>query len=512
MTTTENQAIAPRFIVSLITNVLRAAIGFTSAMLLARWLGPNEYGRMAFLLATFIAIKGLMDMGSSSAFFTFLSKRQRSARFISIYWGWVGIQFLFSILVVGLVLPDGVVSGIWKGESRLWVVLALVAAFMQHTVWPIASQMAEAQRETVRVQKLSVLFACIHFAAVAILWAVGQLAIPLLFGVIALEWCLAGCLASRLYQGHGETTGSGTKSSDSVGNVWREFWVYCLPFIPYVWVGFASQFTDRWILQHFGGAIHQAYYAVAAQLASISLIATTSVVKILWKEVAEANERGDDELVQRLYQRANRILFMSGVLISCFCIPWTREIITLVLGEEYTAGALVLAIMFLYPIHQALGQVNGTMFYALELTRPYVVIGIAHSIISIVTVYFLLAPADAILPGLGLSSMGLALKMVIVQFIMVNFSMWWLARKKGWEYSMSYQLAGIVIFLFAGFAVYYATNLFISGSLHVVIRGCMAGTVYIAFASAVLYLMPWLIGMTRGELIQHACRGLAAVR
>ena len=176
--------------------------------------------------------------------------------------------------------------------------------------------------------------------------------------------------------------------------------------------------------------MQQAYYAVAAQFAAISLIATASVVKILWKEVAVANERGDDERVQRLYQRANRILFMSGVLISCFLIPWTREIITLVLGEEYTGGALVLAIMFIYPVHQTLGQINGTMFYALELTRPYVVIGMISMIISTITIYFLLAPANATMPGLGLASTGLALKMVVVQFIAVNFSMWWLARKK----------------------------------------------------------------------------------
>ena len=146
------------------------------------------------------------------------------------------------------------------------------------------------------------------------------------------------------------------------------------------------------------------------------------------------------------------------------------------------------------------------------MIKPYVIIGIVQMIISIISVYYLLAPADATLPGLGLGSMGLALKMVIVQFIMVNFSMWWLARKKGWEYSMSYQLIGIVIFILAGFAVYYVTNKLINESVPVIIRGCMAGIAYVAFAGVTLYRIPWLIGLSRSELVQYAHRALAVVR
>jgi len=495
----------------MIGNVLRAAISVTTIMLIARWLGPKDYGRMAFLLGTFIAINGLLDLGSSAAFFTFISKRHRSSRFVSLYWKWVAIQFLFALMVVGL-LPDGTLSTIWQGESRLWIVLALIASFMQQNVWPITYKMAEAQRETVKAQKLFVLFTTIHLAVVLLLWNVGKLAVPILFVVTALEWGMAGWMASRIYQRNYQFNGLGKESSDSVANVFQEFWLYCLPCIPYAWAVFASQFADRWMLQHFGGAEQQAYYGLAAHFSAISLIATTSVLHVLWKEVAEANERGNDEKVQWLYQRANRILFMFGVLISCFLIPWAKEIITLALGKEYVDGAPVMTIMFLYPVYQTLGQINGTMFYAMEMTRPYVIINIVNMIISIVTAYFLLAPADAILPGLGLGSTGLALKMTAMGFVSVNFSIWWLARKKKWDYPMGYQLVNIAIFMLAGFAVYHATNMFIGETVHVIIRGCIAGTAYIALAGMVLYRMPVLIGMNRNELIKYVHLAFAAVR
>ena len=55
-------SIANRSIFSIILNIIRAGVGFLTAMLLARWLGPESYGRLAFLVATFIAARGLLDM------------------------------------------------------------------------------------------------------------------------------------------------------------------------------------------------------------------------------------------------------------------------------------------------------------------------------------------------------------------------------------------------------------------------------------------------------------------
>ena len=79
--------IAARFGVSLIANACRAVLGFITAMLLARWLGPSEYGRVVFLVASHLAIQQFVDMGTSSAYFTFLSERVRSKYFVLILWG-----------------------------------------------------------------------------------------------------------------------------------------------------------------------------------------------------------------------------------------------------------------------------------------------------------------------------------------------------------------------------------------------------------------------------------------
>jgi len=243
---------------------------------------------MAFLLASFMAFKQLFDMATSSAFFTFLSQRPRSKQFVRYFWYWVSSQFVVSLFLVALVLPESTLQIVWNGESKSLIVLALVATFMQQHVWGIASQMAEASRQTVRVQTLNTLVILIHLVVVVSLWWFGELTIPLIFAALIVEWSIAGWLAAKMYQQRQNIDSE--QVVDTPKSVFKEFWHYCLPFIPYAWLGFAHDFADRWMLQHWGGSSEQAYYAVAQQFAAVALLATTSILRIFWKEIAEAQQ------------------------------------------------------------------------------------------------------------------------------------------------------------------------------------------------------------------------------
>src|ERR1019366_10327056 len=86
-------------------NLLRSVLSFVTGMLLARSLGPVSFGNMAFLLGTFVAIRQILDMGSSTAFYTFMSQRPQSRRFANLFFGWLGVQFVVPLCVVGLLFP-----------------------------------------------------------------------------------------------------------------------------------------------------------------------------------------------------------------------------------------------------------------------------------------------------------------------------------------------------------------------------------------------------------------------
>lgn len=495
-----SQTIRTRFAASLAANILRSGISFATALLLARWLGPQDYGRMAFLLASFLAFKQLLDMASSSAFFTFLSQRQRSERFVSYYWRWVVLQFLVSLVLVGFLLPDDWMGGIWKGEGRGLILMAFVATFMQGVVWPIASQMAEAKRETIRVQRLNTIVVVGHLGVVLLMWWLGHLAIPLLFAALALEWGLAGWFAAQLYRReHVDMAASEAEPTDTAVSAWREFWHYCMPFVPYAWLGFVHNFADRWLLQHWGGAAEQAYYAVAAQFAAVALLATASILRIFWKEIAEGHHRGDLARVERLYLKTSRALYFISAVVAGGLLPWSGEIIQVTLGTAYAGGTTTLMAMFLYPVHQSVGQIGGTMLYATGHTRVQVEVGLAFMAASLVAAYFLMAPAYAIIPGLGLGSQGLAYKMVIMQLVQVNITAWIIARIFGWRYDWGYQIVGLALAVFAGLAAKIVISALLAAP--VLVTMLASGVIHLCLVACILYFLPAVAGIDRGELL-----------
>ena len=213
----------------------------------------------------------------------------------------------------------------------------------------------------------------VHLLAVVLLWWLGILGLYVIFAVIALEYFLAAVVAHKRfpYATAEEAGSTGGKPEP----MFRQYLRYCSPLIPLALIGFAYEFADRWLLQNYGGSIEQAYYAVGAQFAGIALIATSSMLRIFWKEVAEANSNGDHARLGMLYQKVSRLLFLVGAMIAGFLMPWSEDLLRLILGASYVGGAATLTIMFLFPIHQSMGQIGGTLLYATERVTLRLVFG-----------------------------------------------------------------------------------------------------------------------------------------
>ena len=500
-----SKSVKTRFALSIVSNAGRAAISFFSGLLVARALSPAGYGDLTFLLGSFAAIRTLLDMGSSSAFYTFISQRSRCRRFFLFYFGWLVLQFVVVLCLVAVVMPQAVVAKVWLEHSRSVIILAFAAAFMQYQVWTVVAQIGEASRKTVRVQTMNMTVGLTHFALIAFLYFYKSLSVELIFALIVVEYIVAIFWAWRFLDNGAATVVDGPADL-TFAEIFREYVKYCKPLALLSWIGFLYNFADNWMLQRFGGAKEQGFYQIAYQFSAVSLVATTSILNVLWKEVAEAHGRGDTERVSFLYRRVNQGLLIFGAILSGLLIPWSEEISAVFLGRAYAMAAPVMFIMFFFPIHQSMGQVGGTMLLASGKTYTYLIISGAFMLLSLPISYMVQAPAsDALMPGLGLGAVGMAVKMVLLNIVSVNVMAWAVARHNKLKYEWLYQVVGIGGVVAIGFVSKTVAGAFWDVSVdmdkvRLVLPFFVSAVVYLPMVSVLIWAMPWLVGMERREI------------
>lgn len=489
--------ITSRFAVTFVSNGLRGAMAFLTGVFVARGLGPEQFGNFNFLLATFLAIRQLMDVGTSTAFYTFMSQRPRGGRFMRIYAAWLLLQFAVPFALVAVLLPRVWIDLVWLGQDRGLVLLGFAATFLQQQAWQAVTQVGESRRLTHRVQAFNVGIALVHLCVVLLLWRLDKLAVSTLFGIVLVEHAIALSIAWRLLA----RSGPEGEREATLESTWREFAHYCKPLVLYSWLGFAFTFFENWLLRNFGGAREQAFYGVGYQFAQVGLFFTTAMLQIFWKEIAEAYEAGRRERVETLFRSISRFLYFSGAFISAFLVPWSRDITRLVLGPEYEDGWPVIAVMLLFPVHISLSQIGSTTLLATGKTRVQVTIGMIYMAVSIPISYLVVAPAGAWIPGLGLGALGIALKLVLLQLVVVNVTLWWLSRINGWRFEWAYQAWVLGALLLLGWLSRSTVLLLEPESrISLVLHMVAALGLYSLVAAGLIWKVPQLLGMTGAEL------------
>lgn len=490
-----------RFGATFAANLLRAGCSFAGGLVVARGLKAAHYGDLFFLLGSFAAISQFFDMGSSTAFYTLVARRRRSRWFIIGYLGWLACQFALLLLLVGLLLPDDVVARLWLGHDRAVVLLACAGSFFTTQVWGVVAQLGEAVRRTVVVQAVWLGQSVAHLLLVSVLSFLEWLTVPTMLWLLVAEYvAMAALIGPRLAR---ENLAGDSDVSAQPRAVAQELLAYCKPLILYGWVSFFYAFADRWLLQRFGGSLQQGFFAIAQQFANVMLIATTSLLNIFWKEVAEAGERRDIQRLRTLYATVSRSLYALGAWCSCLVIPYSLEVLQWAVGSGYEAAWPCLALMLFYPIHQSLGQVNGAYLYATGKTRHASAIGLVVMALSLPATYLLLASPSNLVPGFGLGAIGLAVKMVVLQLVGVNLQGYIIARSHGVTYSVRFQVLVLAALLMLGWAcrgIGWALAEVVGMSGNPVARTILGGLAYLGGSFLLVLRVPAVTGFTREDL------------
>ena len=406
---------------------------------------------------------------------------------------------LFILIGVVHLMSATLMEKIWLGHSRDLILFALIATFSINTIWRFVARIGESIRDTVNVQINSIVLTLVYLICTILLIKFHLINIKALFIVNVFIYIAFSIIYGFSLYKRGNVY---SQNNEKFENVIIEYKSYCLPLIIASFVGFFYSFADYWFLQKFGGSAEQGYYAIGARLVSLSLIAAASIISIFWKEIAEAFADGNMDRVRFLYIRIGKSIYFCAAFLSCLLLPFSKEIIFILLGSSFEHAWVPFSIMLLYPIHQTLGQINLTMLQATSHTKTLSVISILFMAISIITSYFLLAPKSLTIPGLNLGSAGLSLKMVIVQIFEVNVLLFFNSKYIKIPFDWKYQFNVLFLLISLGFLIKYFSswilNLFIIP--HIILVMAFSGILYLMVGTSLVYYFPSIAGINRTEM------------
>ena len=125
-------------------------------------------------------------------------------------------------------------------------------------------------------------------------------------------------------------------------------------------------------------------------------------------------------------------------------------------------------------------------------------------LISILTAYAVLAPKSAIVPGFGLGSTGLALKMVGCQILGVNISAFFVARYINISFDWIHQIKVLCLLPISIFIKLFSNYLLALVSIqeYTILSMIISGILYLLSVAVLIYFFPLVTGLDRKQIKQ----------
>ena len=471
-----------------------AISGIISAVLLAivpKTLGPIAYGQFVYLQEFFIKALGFLDMGSSIAFFTKLSARADRKELISFY-------FLYSLLVLLLIFgfvfasdAFGFLNTIIPNISTKYIYLGLFFGFF---TWftQIFIKISDAYALTVSVELIKIGHKIVSL--LLLLFFVYQLSfdlelfyyyqyIALISFLLIISWLF---IKKRIFQNI-------LNSQFSILNLTKEFISYCHPLLVYSIVGLLAGLFDIWLLQKIAGSEQMGFYGLAYSLAAMCFLFTSAMTPIITREFSKSYEQKDLETMRKLFYRYIPMLYSIAAFFAVFISVQSENVLMIFTDEKFKDAYLVLVIMALYPIHQTYGQLSGSIFYATGQTKLMRNMALfTQPLGMLVTFIFIYI--------FGLGAVGLAWKMILVQFIGVNIQLYFNAKLLDLDMKHFIWHQIYAMLFFAILALVPSMFILIDNKL---LEFLVSGFIYTLLVIIFAYIFPQVFATNRNEIREN---------
>ena len=490
-----------RYLSKLSANLITMVISLVTATLIPRGLGPEVFGNFEFLSSFFIRVTNFLNMGSTTAFYTKLSQRQREFGLVSFYLTLCGLMLFFLfVFCVGAHLLN-IYSYLWPNQASFYIYLGAAWGSLSF-LSQVMTRMADAYGLTVNAELLRIVQRVMGLGIIIFLFMAHKLNlttlflyhyIMLIFLSIALIW-LFSKKGYSLFR-------SWRLTILQIKKYCREFFEYCHPLLVYASVVLLVGILDRWLLQHFSGSVEQGFFGLGFRIGVICFLFTSAMSPLILREYAIAYAKKDLKEMARLFRRYIPLLYAISAYFACFVAIEAEKITYIFGGEKFHSAALVVAILAFYPIHQTYGQLSGAVFMATDQTKLRRNIGVFFQLLGLPATYFLLAPSHQF--GLDAGAVGLAVKLVVLQFFAVNVQLFFNARMMGLKYFryVGHQIGCLACLISLAYIASNAAGTIISHS-NIITSFLVSGMMYTWLVITIGWIFPVLFGLDRKNVNQ----------
>lgn len=383
---------------------IRFFLQMGSVVVLARLLTPQDYGLFAMVAAVTGFVAMFKDLGLSMA--TVQKAEINHGQISTLFW----INLLLS---VGLMLITAALAPaiVWfYGEPRVtWITLALAGAFIFGGL---------------TVQHQALLRRQMRFGSLAVIQIISMLA-GIIIAIIA-AFCGAGYWALVLME-------LATAIVGAIG-----VWVACkwLPGLPvrrsgvrkmlrfggnltgFNFLNYFARNADNVLIGKFWGSGPLGLYSKAYRLLMLPIAQVTSPIAAVAIPTLSRIE-DDPEKYRRYYYRAISTIAFITMPLTAVLAALSHEVITVVLGNQWTGAALIFKVLALAAFFQPVGSTVGWVYVSLGQTNRMMRWGLI--VVPLVVTSFII--------GLPWGALGVATSYTLCYVFVTMVSGFWYAYR-----------------------------------------------------------------------------------
>jgi len=489
------KSIKSRYFFKLIKSIVDAIINACMLLFVPNTLGPVNYGNFNFIRDTFQNIIQTSDLNLGNAHNNAAARKVDSQIETNFYFSFVFTIGIILVLFVSITTFFNFNKYLFPAQETKFIFLGSFLAYLMYLFTNLMGY-SDSKTLTVGFEKRSIIINIIMFSFFIILFFCNHLNLTTFF-VYRLSLYFILILSALFY--FKIKNNLNIKIINPLGyefkNTLLKFLSFSGPLIFLSIFGLLFTFFDRWFLQIVDGSKSQGMYSLAFALSSIAGLFLSPFTPLVMQTVAKADEEKDDNLIISTFSNV-KLLYLISVFLSLFFIFHTDQVLQLTGGTNYNFGKATIIIMFLHPMHVVYGQIAGGTLIALRKTKLYTNISIFSIIIGFFISYFLIAPVNYIIPGLGLNSFGLALKVVIIQFISVNIQTFFICKNlkiSYYNFLKSQFLIPIPLILIAFLEYYFINKFYVNTSIiRIIISLVESISIWLFLIIILIYINPKL--------------------